>query len=88
LNQEESIEIIQKSNAGNPLRSGLYPLLNCDLWEHAYFLDYHNSRRNYVEAFWKLINWELVSERYKSVLHLNKRNNDQMSENPAQIPQE
>lgn len=76
LNQEESIEIIQKSNAGNPLRSGLIPLLNCDLWEHAYYLDYHNRRRDYVEAFWKLVNWELIGERYNAVIHRKKDNNE------------
>ncbi|MCX6332868.1 MAG: superoxide dismutase [Bacteroidia bacterium] len=64
LNQKGSMEIIHESNAGNPLRRGLIPLLTCDVWEHAYYLDYKNRRSDYLEAFWKLINWELIEKRY------------------------
>ena len=64
LNQKGSIEILPKSNAGNPLRIGLIPLLTCDLWEHAYYLDYQNRCDDYVDAFWKLINWDLIEKRY------------------------
>lgn len=64
LNSGGAIEIIQKSNAGNPLRIGLLPLLTCDVWEHAYYLDYQNRRKDYLEAFWKLINWEIIAKRY------------------------
>ena len=59
-----SLEIIKESNAGNPLRRGLIPILNCDVWEHAYYLDYQNRHHDYLEAFWKLINWELIEKRY------------------------
>ena len=64
LNSKGSVEIIHESNAGNPLRRGLIPLLTCDMWEHAYYLDYQNRRSDYVEAFWKLINWEVIERRY------------------------
>jgi superoxide dismutase, Fe-Mn family len=64
LNPKGLMEIIQKSNAGNPLRIGLVPLMNCDLWEHAYYLDYQNRKNDYLEAFWKLINWEMIEKRY------------------------
>jgi superoxide dismutase, Fe-Mn family len=64
LNARGSMEIIQEGNAGNPLRRGLTPLLTCDLWEHAYYLDYHNRRDDYLEAYWKLIDWELIEKRY------------------------
>lgn len=64
LNQRGSIEIIQKINAGNPLRLGLIPLLTCDVWEHAYYLDYQHRRGDYADAFLKLINWDLVEKRY------------------------
>ena len=64
LNPKGSVEIIHESNAGNPLRRGLIPLLTCDMWEHAYYLDYQNRRSDYVEAFWKLINWEVIERRY------------------------
>lgn len=68
LTQKGSIEILQKSNAGNPLRIGLIPLMNCDLWEHAYYLDYQNRCHEYVNAFWKLINWELIERRYNDAI--------------------
>jgi Fe-Mn family superoxide dismutase len=60
--------IIHESNAGNPLRRGLIPLLTCDMWEHAYYLDYQNRRFDYLEAFWKLINWELIEKRYNDAI--------------------
>ena len=55
---------LNKLIAGNPLRSGLVPLLTCDVWEHAYYLDYQNRRADYVRAFWNLINWEIIEKRY------------------------
>ena len=65
LNQKGLMEIINESNAGNPLRRGLTPILTCDIWEHAYYLDYQNRRSDYLEAFWKLIDWKLIEKRYE-----------------------
>lgn len=58
-----SLDIVQESNAGNPLRKGNTPLLTCDVWEHAYYLDYQNKRADFVEGFWKLVNWNTVASR-------------------------
>jgi superoxide dismutase, Fe-Mn family len=58
------LEIVKESNAGNPLRNGLIPLLTCDVWEHAYYLDYQNRRPDYVNEFWKFVNWEVVGKRF------------------------
>jgi Fe-Mn family superoxide dismutase len=66
-NPKGTMEIIQESNAGNPLRKGLIPLLTCDVWEHAYYLDYQNRRTDYLNAFWSLINWEIIEKRYYSI---------------------
>jgi superoxide dismutase, Fe-Mn family len=59
-----SLEIVQTSNAANPLTEGLIPILTCDVWEHAYYLDYQNKRPDYVNSFWSIINWDIVSGRY------------------------
>jgi Fe-Mn family superoxide dismutase len=60
VTKEESGEmmIVGKSNAGNPLTEGKIPLLVCDVWEHAYYLDYQNERIKYIDQFWEIINWE------------------------------
>ena len=58
------LSIVQESNAGNPMRRGLTPLLTCDVWEHAYYLDKQNRRPDYVSDWWKLVDWKKVSERY------------------------
>ncbi len=59
-----SLDIVQESNAGNPIRNGLNPILTCDVWEHAYYLDYQNKRPDFVDAFWKLVDWNVVSSRF------------------------
>jgi superoxide dismutase, Fe-Mn family len=59
-----SIVITQEQNAGNPMRNGLTPLLTCDVWEHAYYIDYRNRRADYVKGFWDIIDWEKIESRY------------------------
>lgn len=57
------LAITSTSNAGNPMRDGLKPIFTCDVWEHAYYLDFQNRRPDYVKAFWSIVNWEKVAER-------------------------
>lgn len=62
-NPDDSLAITALSNAGNPLTSGQIPLLTCDVWEHAYYIDYRNARAKYLEAFWKIVNWEFIAKK-------------------------
>ncbi len=56
-----SLAIVNTSNAETPLTSADRPLLTCDLWEHAYYIDYRNARPKYLNAFWHLVNWDFVA---------------------------
>lgn len=59
-----SLDIVPESNAGNPLRSGLTPILTIDVWEHAYYLDVQNRKPDYIANFWNIVDWDKVSGRY------------------------
>jgi len=64
VDENGELEIVQTSNAGNPLRDGKKPLLTCDVWEHAYYLDKQNARPAYIADFWKIVDWKVISERF------------------------
>lgn len=57
-----TLAIVETSNAGTPITGTDVPLLTCDVWEHAYYVDRRNDRAAYVEAFWKLVNWEFAAQ--------------------------
>ncbi|MCO6525475.1 superoxide dismutase [Snodgrassella sp.] len=58
------LDLVSTSNAATPLTSTNTPLLTCDVWEHAYYIDYRNSRPNYLSNFWEIINWREVEKRF------------------------
>ncbi|MCL5260079.1 MAG: superoxide dismutase [Gammaproteobacteria bacterium] len=58
------LSIVSTSNADNPLTKNQKPLLTCDVWEHAYYIDYRNARAKYIEAFWHIVNWDFVSQNF------------------------
>ena len=58
----DGVAITTTSDAGNPITEGKTPVLTCDVWEHAYYIDYRNARPKYLENFWSLVNWDYVNQ--------------------------
>ena len=61
IKDDNNLLITPTNNAGNPLTTGHIPLLTCDVWEHAYYIDYRNARAKYLESFWQIVNWDFVN---------------------------
>jgi len=61
VQKDGGVDIVNTSNAGTPLVGTDKPLLTCDVWEHAYYIDYRNARPKFVEGFWNLVNWDFVN---------------------------
>jgi len=59
-----TVDIVNTSNADTPLTTDDKPLLTCDVWEHAYYIDYRNARPKYLETFWTLVNWDFVAQNF------------------------
>ena len=60
----DELAIETLSDAGTPLTSGAVPLLACDVWEHAYYIDYRNARPDFLKAYWKIANWDFASRNF------------------------
>ena len=59
-----SLDIVNTSNAATPLTTTDVPLLTCDVWEHAYYIDFRNARPKYLESFWSLVNWSFAAKNF------------------------
>jgi len=63
-NDAGELSIVKTPNAGNPMTDGLKPLLTCDVWEHAYYIDTRNDRAQYISNFWQLVHWDFIAKNF------------------------
>lgn len=67
-NDKCELDIVSTQNAGTPLTEGLHPILTIDVWEHAYYIDYRNARKDAVEKLWHVVDWSVIEARYDDVV--------------------
>ena len=66
VKDSSGLAVVSTPNQDSPISDGATPLLGCDVWEHAYYLKYQNKRPDYIDAFWNVVNWDYVAERFAS----------------------
>jgi Fe-Mn family superoxide dismutase len=64
IKDSSGLAVVSTPNQDSPISDGSVPLLGCDVWEHAYYLKYQNKRPDYIDAFWNVVNWDYVAERF------------------------
>src|SRR5271165_2442355 len=65
LGTDRKLQVISSANQDSPVMDGLYPVMGNDVWEHAYYLKYQNRRADYLNAWWNVVNWDIVGARYR-----------------------
>jgi Fe-Mn family superoxide dismutase len=63
---DEKLAVVTTKDGNNPLTSGQEPLLTCDMWEHAFYIDYRNRKQEYLDAFWNVVDWQFVADRLRA----------------------
>ena len=66
--EKKALKVISTANQDSPLMAGDTPILGLDVWEHAYYLKYQNRRPEYIKAFWQIVNWQEVAQRWQAAL--------------------
>ena len=74
VDQQGKLAIMPTANQDSPISKGMIPVLGLDVWEHAYYVKYHNKRPDYINAWWHVINWDEIEENYRGQLDEKNEN--------------